>query len=129
MYIFGPRILWCQDRSMMSVDTQSEIRPPGSQTTLWRLAMHRWAEGADEDFLSYVRQKECLRTVQWLVEAGVLNLADPLTRFEVEHCKDTILQMPRFTDMRPGPTTWADKRQPKHTSAPPPIPKWAKRKR
>ncbi len=122
---------------MMSVDTQVEIRPPGSQTTLWRLAMSRWAEGADEDFLAYVRQKECLRTVQWLVNAGVLNLEDPLTRFEVEHCRDTILQMPRFTDIRPGRTTWADKRQdkypgkrrPKHTSAPPPIPKWAKRKR
>ncbi len=86
--------------------------------------MSRWAQGADVGFLCYVRQTESKRTVQWLVDAKVLELGNPLVRHEVARCRQAIVEMPRFTDLRPGVTRWKGRSSP-HT--PPPLPAWARR--
>lgn len=91
-----------------------------TEQTLWRLRMHDWTEQTDEGLVTYIRQRENDRTRRWYADAGLINLLEPLTRHEVDRCRETILVMPRFTDIRPGPTTWARKRRSPHT--PPPLP-------
>lgn len=91
-----------------------------AEQTLWRLQMDRWTQCADEGLVVYVRQHENNRVKRWYADAGLIKLTDPLTRYEVDRCRETILLMPRIGGIRPGPTTWARKRPP-HT--PPPLPK------
>lgn len=105
--------------------------PQASAHTITCMQLSHWAEIADADFIGYVRMRESKRTVEWLVEAGLLDQKDPRTRFEVQHCLETIRAMPRFDFIRPGETTWKGqkpKRRARH-SLPPPVPAWTKRSR
>lgn len=112
--------------------TQSAVSR-ASANTLWCTQMKKWSDCADEDFLGYIRQRESKRTVKWLAEAGLLDLRDARTRFEIRHCQETIHTMPRFDHLRPGKTTWIHRygdrpvRRPPH-AGPPPLPPWAVRR-
>lgn len=82
----------------------------------------------EPDLLAFMRLSENARTVQWLADAGALDLNKALVRFEVQYCRQVIWQIPGFAQVRIGETRFRG-RSAAHSihptpprSLPPPIP-------
>lgn len=91
---------------------------------------HR-ARFIDKEVLAYVRLRENYRTVQWLADAGFLDMNNPLVRYETKYCRHVLWAIPNFALIHRGETRWATKLPkpfPRHSgprtaprSLPPPL--------
>lgn len=81
--------------------------PPLPLSPKRQLSLARRARLVPRDVLAYVRLRENYRTVQWLADAGVLDMNNPLVRYETKYCRHVLWEIPSFAPVHRGETRWA----------------------
>ncbi len=83
--------------------------PPLPLSPKRQLSLAKRARSIPRDVLAYVRLRENYRTVQWLADAGVLDMNKPLVRYETKYCRHVLWAIPNFAQAYRGETRWAAK--------------------
>lgn len=89
-----------------------------------QLSLAKRARSIPRDVLAYVRLRENYRTVQWLADAGVLDMTNSVVRYETQYCRHVLWEIPSFARAHRGETRWASRLpKPSRHSEPRTIPR------